>query len=196
MKIVISAIGKLYTGRVKLAAAIVAVTTLLSFAPAARAVSYTSTPSPTLQFSLDPLSFISASTAGGTIGSNQILLTNLAFFATGSYAGTFTDTVTIGNGPGATASGNLTIPFSLNISSLTVAGGETLSLLVGSSLWTIVVDGFTIVSPGVASLYAQVSESPAATPLPAALVLFGSGLGAMGLFARRRKRQPSAILAA
>jgi len=72
-----------------------------------------------------------------------------------------------------------------------IVGGATLSILVGSDLWTLVVDGLTLSNDGSgpisASLTAQVSES-AVTPLPAALVLFGSGLGALGLFGRRRKR--------
>jgi hypothetical protein len=46
-----------------------------------------------------------------------------------------------------------------------------------------------------ASLYAHVTES-SATPLPAALVLFGSGLGAMGLFTRRRKAKVYPVSAA
>jgi hypothetical protein len=45
-------------------------------------------------------------------------------------------------------------------------------------------------------LTARISEAPAATPLPAALVLFGSGLGAMGIFARRRKAKACAVAAA
>jgi hypothetical protein len=37
---------------------------------------------------------------------------------------------------------------------------------------------------------------PAATPLPAALPLFATGLGAFGMFVWRRKRKPAATLAA
>ncbi len=40
------------------------------------------------------------------------------------------------------------------------------------------------------------SVSSAATPLPAALPLFATGLGALGLFGWRRKRKPSAAIAA
>jgi len=194
----IRAAAKLFTAHSKMAASIMimAATALLFLAPAAHAVTYTSNPSPTLQFSLDPLSFVSASGAAGTIGSNQILLADLAFFTTGTDRGDFTDKVTISSGSGATASGTITIPFTLSINSLKVIGGETLSLLVGSNLWTIVVDGFTVGSPGSVGLYAEVSDPPAATPLPAALVLFGSGLGAFGLFARRRRQSASTIFAA
>jgi len=37
---------------------------------------------------------------------------------------------------------------------------------------------------------------PSATPLPAALPLFGTGLGAMGLLIWRRKRKPDGARAA
>jgi hypothetical protein len=78
-------------------------------------------------------------------------------------------------------------------------GATTLSILIGANLWNIVVNGLTIGPNFGASqtgyLTAQVSDPPAATPLPAALVLFGSGLGAMGLFARRRKLSASAVSA-
>ena len=41
-----------------------------------------------------------------------------------------------------------------------------------------------------------IEETAQATPLPAALPLFASGLGAMGLFGWRRKRKNAAALAA
>ena len=43
--------------------------------------------------------------------------------------------------------------------------------------------------------FADLMDSPAPTPLPAALPLFATGLGAMGLFGWRRKRKSSALAA-
>jgi hypothetical protein len=40
------------------------------------------------------------------------------------------------------------------------------------------------------------TQTPAATPLPAALPLFASGLGALGWFGRRRKRKNAAVIEA
>jgi hypothetical protein len=42
------------------------------------------------------------------------------------------------------------------------------------------------------ALTAQVSDPPSATPLPAAFLLFGSGLGAMELIRRRKKARETA----
>ena len=107
----------------------------------------------------------------------------------------FTENVTINTG---TSSGTavLNVPFNLSINSsdtLTVVGGTTVSIPVGSSIWNIVVNGFSFApnsgGPEIGFLTAQISDPPS-TPLPAALVLFGSGLGAMELMRRRRKVQP------
>jgi hypothetical protein len=46
-----------------------------------------------------------------------------------------------------------------------------------------------------ANLTAQVSD-PAATPLPPALLLFGTGLGVMALFGKRKRKTSSATIAA
>jgi hypothetical protein len=185
----------------KFAAAIVGAV-LVSFGSAANALTYSTSGSPT-QISLgdtigsayDKLTVLGAS---GTISANPstILLNTLNFTAgvnaviPAVYNNTFSfsETVTIGTG-----SGTLVVPFNLSINysdTLTVVGGTTLSILVGANLWNIVVNGLTIgPNPGgtqIGYLYAQVSD-PMTTPLPAALVLFGSGLGAIGLFSRRKK---------
>ena len=185
----------------KFAAAIVGAV-LVSFGSAANALTYSTSGSPT-QISLgdtigsayDKLTVLGAS---GTISANPstILLNTLNFTAgvnaviPAVYNNTFSfsETVTIGTG-----SGTLVVPFNLSINysdTLTVVGGTTLSILVGANLWNIVVNGLIIgPNPGgtqIGYLYAQVSD-PMTTPLPAALVLFGSGLGAIGLFSRRKK---------
>jgi hypothetical protein len=137
--------------------------------------------------------------AAGTIGpsTTSILLNTLIFTAgvnaivpavyNGAYS--FNETVTIGTG-----SGNLVVPFNLSINysdTLTIVGGTTLSILVGTNVWNLVVNGLTIGpnsgGPETGYLTAQVSDPPAATPLPGAIVLFGSGLGGIALLYRRRR---------
>lgn len=185
----------------KLAAAIVGAV-LVSFGSAANALTYSTSGSPT-QISLgdtigSPYDKLTVLGASGTINASpSTILLNTLNFTAGVNAVipavynnmfSFSETVTIGTG-----SGTLVVPFNLSINysdTLTVIGGTTLSILVGANLWNIVVNGLTIgPNPGgtqIGYLYAQVSD-PMTTPLPAALVLFGSGLGAIGLFSRRRK---------
>ena len=169
----------------------------------ASALSYSTSGSPT-QISLgdtigsnyDQLQVLGAS---GTIGpsTTSIVLNTLIFTAgvnavvpavyNGVYS--FAETVTLG-----TSTGNLVVPFNLNISysdTLTIIGGTKMSFLIGSNLWTLVVNGLTIgPNPGGSEtgyLTAQVSDPPATTPIPAAVVLFGSGLGGIALLYRRRR---------
>jgi hypothetical protein len=185
----------------KLVAAIVGAV-LGSFGSAANALTYSTSGSPT-QISLgdtigSPYDKLTVLGASGTINASpSTILLNTLNFTAGVNAVipavynnqfSFSETVTIGTG-----SGTLVVPFNLSINysdTLTVVGGSTLSILVGANLWNIVVNGLTIgPNPGgtqIGYLYAQVSD-PMTTPLPAALVLFGSGLGAIGLFSRRRK---------
>jgi hypothetical protein len=192
----------LVVARSKVTAAIVAGVTLVSFGPAANALTYSTTGSPT-QISLgDTLGTgfdkLDVKGASGTIASGSPITLNTLVFTAGVnatvpavYNGvySFAETVTIGS-----ANGILTVPFNLSINysdTLTIIGGTQLSILVGANLWNLVVNGLTI-GPNsggsqVGYLTAQVSTSPAPTSLPAALVLFGSGLGAMGVFGRRRK---------
>jgi hypothetical protein len=141
--------------------------------------------------------------AGGTLDSatTSIVLNTLTFTAgvnavvPATYNGlySFSENVTIDTGSGSN-SATLTVPFNLTISysdTLTVVGGTTISIPVGSNIWNIVVNSLTIgPNPGgpiTEALTAQVSDPPSATPLPAAFLLFGSGLGAMELVRRRKK---------
>jgi len=199
MKMLIAA-TKIFAANPKLAAALLAGVTFLSFGSAANALTYTTSGAPqqislgdTLGTDFDKLDIQGVT---GTISPGPITLNTLTFTAgvnadvAADYNNlSFAENVTIGAG-----AGTLTVPFNLSINytdTLMIVGGATLSILVGSDLWTLVVDGLTLSNDGSgpisASLTAQVSES-AATPLPAALILFGSGLGALGLFGRRRKR--------
>jgi hypothetical protein len=204
---------KLLETNATLAAAIVAGATLVSFAPPANALSYSTTGSSTL-FSLgdtigtasnyDQLQVLGYT---GTIDPNttSIRLNELIFTA-GYNANvpadynnifSFAESMTIGTG-----TGTLVVPFNLSINysdTLTIIGGTTLSILVGANIWNVVVNGLTI-GPNsggseIGYLTAQVSDPPAATPLPAALLLFGTGLGAMGIFGWRRKQRPSPVVA-
>jgi hypothetical protein len=211
MSILIGA-TKRFVANSKLAAAIVLGAALVSFGPAANAVSlsYSTSGAPTQIKLGDALGaastydWLQIQGASGTINTDpSTILLNTLYFTAGPNAiipavydsvYSFTETMTIG-----TSTGTLVVPFNLSINysdTLTVVGGSTLSMLVGGNLWNIVVNGLTIgPNPGgtqTGYLYAQVSD-PVATPLPAALVLFGSGLGAMGLLARRRKPKASAV---
>lgn len=198
----------------KLAAAIVASAALVSFASAANALTFPtySTSGSAEQFKLgDTLGILSDYDTLQILGVPQtafspgtILLNKLIFTAgpnalvPANYNNfSFKESVAIDTGTGS-GTVTLVVPFNLSINysdTMTVVGGTTVSILVGANLWNIVVNALTIGpnpgGPEIGYLTAQVSDPPAATPLPAALVLFGSGLGAMGLFGRRRKSKAS-----
>lgn len=71
----------------------------------------------------------------------------------------------------------------------TATGASTLITLTGYS-------GFKYIGLDNVSLDLVESAPPLATPLPAALPLFATCLGAMGLLARRRKRKTASLAAA
>lgn len=179
-----------------------------SFAPAANAVTYA-----TSGFSLGGLgdtigsgydylagtSVTGALSGPGTIELNELYFTaGVNALAPQYYPNTYSiaQTMTIGS-----ASQQISIPFSLDISysdTLTIVGGATFSFLDAGTLWQVAVNGLTLgPNPGLTmtgSLTAQVTGVSQA-PLPAALPLFASGLGGMGLFAWWRKRKATAIAA-
>jgi hypothetical protein len=199
----------------KLATIIVAGLILSSSGPVANALTYTTSGAPT-QYSLGDkigsgFDQLQIQGATGPIDSNttSIVLNTLTFTAgvnaivPASYNNmSFSENLKIATGSnGPSGSGILTVPFNLIISyadTLTIVGGTKLSIPVGSSIWNIVVNSLTIGPNGggsiTKSLTAQISD-PVATPLPAALVLFGSGLGAMELLRRRRKSRGRAVSA-
>lgn len=88
------------------------------------------------------------------------------------------------------AGGNGQMPFQFTASEAPIAGGGhmywTNASPFGSAAWT--TDGFR---PGWVEFQATFSDT-VATPLPAALPLFASGIGAMGLFGWRRRRKTEA----
>jgi hypothetical protein len=209
----LSAVRKMVVANATLTAAVVAGVTLVSFAPAANALSYVTSGAAEL-FSLgdtlgtasnyDQLQVIGAQGPIGpgtsTITLNKLIFTagvNAIVPAVYNNIFSFVETMTIG-----TSSGTLVVPFNLSINysdTLTIVGGTTLSFLVGANTWNVVVNALTIgPNPGgseIGYLTAQVSDPPTVTPVPAALLLFATGLGAMGLFGWRRKRRASAAIA-
>lgn len=213
MPIAVSKPGAL---RSKLAVAIVAAVALLAFAPTANAVTY-STSGVNIDASGGPANYgfggtlhtqydaLIVDTISGSLVPNSTIRLNSLMFVAGfnalvpaGYHYSFSETLSIGGAAPQT----LSVPFDIYMDSghrLVVPGGQTLSFMVGASLWTLVVNGLTLGpnygSPQFGYLTAQVTET-AATPLPAAILLFGSGLGAMGLISRRRKAKAAAAAAA
>jgi hypothetical protein len=204
------AASKMFVANSKLAAAVMAGAMLVSFGSAANALTYSTTGlatplvslGDTLNTQYDQLQVLGVNTTtfspGDTILLNTLNFTagvNATVAAVHSYS--FSESMTIG-----TSSGNLVVPFtlSINYSDTLKVAATTLSILIGGNLWNLAVQALTIgPNPGgpamTGNLYAQATEL-SQTPLPAALVLFGSGLGAMGLFGRRRKPKASAVPAA
>ena len=193
----------------------VAAGALVSFAPAAYAVTYStsglSQPLTSLGDALNTQFDILAvgGVAGDFVDGQTINLNSLSFTAginatvpkdyTNVYS--IVENITINGGDPH----QLTIPFNLSISysdTLTILG-TTVSFLDGGSLWQVAVNELTLPpNPGgtiTGWLTAQVTDPPTGapqTPLPAALPLFASGLGGMGLFGWWRKRKDKRAAAA
>ena len=72
-----------------------------------------------------------------------------------------------------------------------VLGPITVDILSSTSLSLSFTDGASITGPEV-MLAGEFITGPIATPLPAALPLFATGLGALGLLGWRRKRKQAA----
>ena len=185
-----------------LASCILAGVALVSFAPAANAVSYS-----TSGFSLTGLGdtinssydWLTGTSQSGAIVDGQTINLNLLSFTAGvnaivpqDYNGVYsiTQMMTIGS-----TSQPISIPFNLSISysdTLTILP-TTFSFTEAGSLWQVAVNGLTLGpnSGGTISqmLTAQVIDPPSQAPLPAALPLFASGLGGMALFSWWRKRK-------
>jgi hypothetical protein len=195
--------------------AIFAVVALISFAPAANAITYTTSGAPE-QFSLGNTLGLASDydrlkingSSGQFIDGQSIVLNSLEFVAgvnaivpqVYNNVFSFTESVKLSDGVGTT----FTVPFNLSINysdTLTIIG-TTFSFVDGGSLWQVAVNGLTLgPNPGgsmFANLTAQVTDPPGVSqvPLPAALPLFVSGLGALGLLGRWRKRKNAAPVAA
>ena len=201
--------------RTKLATAMIAGVVLSWSGLAANALTYTTLGAPTQSSLGDTIGStydqlqIQGVTGSLDLNTTSIVLNNLTFIAgvnatvpatynSGQFS--FSETVQIDTGSGGpSGSETLTVPFNLTISysdTLTVVGGTTISIPVGSNIWNIVVSSLTIgPNPGgpiTEALTARVSDPPSPTPLPAAFLLFGSGLGAMELVRRRKKARETA----
>ena len=212
MSILVSASRAMFA-KSKVAVVIAAGLILVWSGPAAHAITYSTTGAPEQSGLGDTLGSASIYdtlqiySASGTIESNttSIVLNELIFTAgpnavvPADYVNqfSFTENVTVSDGTSSGTSA-LTVPFNLSINysdTLTIVGGSKISIPVGPSIWNIVVSGLSF-SPNsggseIGFLKAQVSD-PLATPLPAALVLFGSGLAAIGMLGRRKRSRTSA----
>lgn len=114
-----------------------------------------------------------------------------------TYSYSFSESITVSNGGGAQT---LTIPFNLSINyadTLSIAGGNSLSFEVNDTTWDVVINALTIgPNPGgamVDALTATVTDPVSVAPLPGALPLFASGLGAFVLIGWRRKRKTNSL---
>ena len=187
---------------------------LVSFAPTANATSYQ-----TSGFSIGGLGdtlltgydYLSGTGATGTlIDSSQITLDQLTFTAgvNATVPYTYTNKYSVPEKITIDNSGYLpmTIPFILDINF-----SDTLTILpttfsftdAAGTLWQIAVNGLQLgpnngSAPSTGTLTAWVTDPPPVSPapLPAALPLFASGLGAMGLFSWWRKRKGAAATTA
>lgn len=194
-----------------LASFVLTAAVVVSFVPAAQAASYS-----TSGFSLGGLGdklgtgydYLTGSSISGVnfVDGQIVTLNDLSFTAginavdpaiyTNFYS--INETITI-NGGTAQA---IQIPFnlSINYSDTVSILPTTMSFVDGGSTWQVAVNGLTLgPNSGGTMLYsltAQITDPPPQAPLPAALPLFASGLGGMGLFAVWRKRKSGAKTAA
>ena len=191
--------------RATLAALLVAVATLVSFAPDAYAITYSTSGTSEL-FSLgdqmgtsSDYDQLAVNAASGTLTTGTITLNTLDFtagvnaYTPAAYTYSFSETMTVSNGGGTQT---LTVPFNISISTadvISILGGNSLAFAVGNSDWDIVVNALTIgPNPGgtmIANLTATVTDPPGVTPLPGTLVLFASGIGIIGLIGWRKKHK-------
>ena len=144
-------------------------------------------PSDFLSWSFTFSGYLNATFSGGPSGVSETSTPNLeAFPLVLQYVNPF-----VADGRTTTfSSGGDSLAFSDLISSGSTYPGEIL-LAVGGSGQT----GTEINLLNFATLTGT-SSGPSATPLPAALPLFASGLGALGLLGWRRKRKNAAAIAA
>jgi hypothetical protein len=202
-----------FVAKTTMGVAFCAAAAVILLAPRAYALTYTTSglAAPLVQLgdqmgNASPFDTLAVAGASGTFAAGPITLNTLAFtagvnaYVPAGYNYSFSEQLSLSDGSGTT----LTIPFTLSINysdTLTIAAGSSFSFLDGGSLWQVVVNALTLgPNPGgtmYANLTAQVSD-PAVSqaPLPAALPLFATGLGALGLLGWRRKRKKAAAVIA
>jgi hypothetical protein len=170
------AASKIFAASSKLAVAIVAGAAFLAFAPNANAVTFDTLGTKTT-FGLGDTVHAQVDAGAGSLAANTTIEFNKPTFATGANA-------------------LLPVGYLPTFSETVKAPDMGSKMLNGASLSTLVLNDLTIgPNPGVGYLTSPVTQT-AATPLPAAILLFGSGLGAMGFFSRRRKIKASPAAAA
>ena len=196
-----------FAARAAVASFVVFGSALMPFAPDAKAVTYTTSglaeplrglgDTMGTQYDVLAVDGYSGVLNEGTIRLNWLSFTaGINAYVPQDYNNVYSikETMSIGGGQ----SQQINIPFNLSISysdTLTVIGGTTFSFTDAGTLWQVVVNGLTLGpnSGGTmgAWLTAQVTDPPGVsqTPLPAALPLFASGLGGIGLFSWWRKRK-------
>jgi hypothetical protein len=199
-----------FAARAALATSVMAAATLVSFAASASTVSYSDNGAyqqsigdnlGTLFDQLTLGAVVGGTTNGGTTLLNPVTF-NVGVNSCCIYdkTGTISESLTVG---GITQTINL--PYNIHIDyadTITFIGGETITV----PGWQFVVNPLTLGPNGVGSfpyfLTATVTQLTgfsaldATTPLPAALPLFATGLGALGLLGWRKKRKAAAFAAA
>ena len=201
-----------FAANTAMASFVLAGAALVSFAPAANAVSYQ-----TSGFSLSNLGdtlgtgydYLTGTSVTGTLSDPSTITLNELTFTAGVNATTpqfysnkysIAETIKIDGG----AAQPITIPFTLDINysdTLTILATTFSFTDAAGTLWQFAVSGLQLGPnsgglPSTGSLIARVTDPVTQAPLPAALPLFASGLSAMGLFGWWRKRKRGAAATA
>ncbi len=132
---------------------------------------------------------------GCALNSGDISSFNLS--VTGTYDGVIAGTEADASPQPLTAnSTNLVFSSAAGYNLFQDPSGSSITFTSGDVVLDVVVNGVSHTSYLIQAMPFDIANSAAATPLPAALPLFATGLGAMGLICWRRKRKNTAAIAA